>query len=123
MNKTTKKDFVLYKAESQKWIALFGLNNWDVNFYHTDDEGSCLAWTAFNFEGKLVDSHLNKKWPERMKPTPYEIRKTAFHEVCEVLLFPIRYLGECRFLTNSEMEPEVHNVINVLENTVFDKMP
>ena len=46
---------------------------------------------------------------------------SAFHEVCEIMLFPLRYLGECRFLTETEIDPEVHRLIRTFENVIFDK--
>ena len=68
----------------------------------------------------MVSVCLSKTW-DNVEPTDFEIRKSAFHEACEVLLYPLRYLAEARFLTDSEIDPEVHNVIRTLENVLFKK--
>ena len=95
------------------------MKNWEINVFHTDHE-EFVAWVRFgDFGSKIADIHLNKTWRWFKPPDNHEIRKSAFHEVCEVLLHPLKYLGESRFLTDSEMEPAVHDVIHVLENLLI----
>ena len=120
-HKTTEQHFNTFKKECLKWIEVFGLKNWEINIFHTDHE-SFIAWSSFGkFAGKIVDIHLNKIWRWQKPPDNYEIRKCAFHEVCEILLRPVAYLGECRYLSDSEMSPAIHDIIHILENALWGK--
>lgn len=117
---TTPKHFEIFKRECQKWIKVFGLSRWEFSFFHCETDRH-LAWSTINWEAHYVAFHLNKTWRWKdQPPTSREVKKSAFHEVCEVLLFPIRYLGECRYLSESEMDPAVHEVIHVLEDVVWE---
>lgn len=118
--KTTQREFKIFKAECQKWIAQFGLTQWEVGFHHQENDQH-LAWVTINHKSRFCAFYLNKTWRwKNQSPTDHEVKKTAFHEVCELLLHQIRYLGECRYLSDSEMEPAVHEVIHVLENMIFE---
>ena len=124
MFKTTKKHFNLFKKECDYWIKEFGLTNWCVRYYHRkDSKQEVHAWCNFEFSGRAVDITLNAEVDDDYKLNPeFETKLSAFHEVCEVLLFPLRYLAEARFLTDNEIDPEIHNIIRTLENAVFDKL-
>ena len=117
--KTTKKQFELFKAECLKWVKRFGLHNWELTFYH-QEKSENLAWLTTNYDAKYASFSLNKTWRWQKPPDDYEIRKCGFHEACELLLFPIKHLGECRYLTDSEIAPAVHDVIHIMENVFWE---
>ena len=122
--KTTHKHFEIFKEECEKWIKMFGLTNWCVRYYHKkDSDGSTFSQTKYAYSGKAVDVCLNINWPNDIPQSKvaFELKQSAFHEVCEILLYPIRYLAECRYLTDSEIDPEIHNIIRTLENVVWSK--
>lgn len=118
-DKSTQKHFKIFKAECEKWLTRLNLRNWEVKYYHKEEDDSIFSWCNFSYSGRSADVCLNINWPEKVPITEYELKRSAFHEVCEILLYPLRYLGECRFLTDSEIDPEVHNVIRILENALW----
>ena len=80
-----------------------------------------LAWSNHNFTAKSSYLILSKEWRNTIPVSNREVKISAFHEVCEIMLFPLRYLRECRFLTETEIDPEVHRLIRTFENVIFDK--
>lgn len=118
INKTTENDFKLLEKEGKKWIAFFGLKGWEINFLHKNDDLDSLGYTKFNYTNRIADVVLCKDWGKR-KVTEKEIKKTAFHEICEVLMYRLRYIAESRFITDVETNEEIHNIIRILENTIF----
>jgi len=118
--KTTAKHFKLFKKECERWITIFGLLNWTVHYYHEEDgDPNVFAWTQYNHDNRVVDVSLNRVWANKPRDIEYELKRAAFHEVCEILLYPLRYLGEARFITSGEIDTGVHNVIRILENVVW----
>ena len=113
-----KKDFKLFQQEVHKWLERFGLKGWNVYFEHINIPGS-LAQTQFNIIERLAIFKLSTTWD--IPPTPEEIKKTAFHEVCELLLSRIRIIAKSRFINEDEIDEEIHNIIRILENTIFPK--
>lgn len=121
MNKTTKKQFEVFKAECKKWLKYFGLNGWRVEYRHDKSEGNRgqVAWsiTARNSTITLAD-----EW-EDFRDTPItdlEIRKVAFHEVCELLLARMTMMADGKISNHCyAVEEETHNIIRTLENTIF----
>ena len=118
--KTTKKDFEIFKAECRKWVGYFGLLDWEFSFCHrfsgNDDtvRGSCYASHA----GRVATLYFAPKWD--YKPDESEIRRVAFHEVCEVLTAPLCVMAESRYVMPDEVEAANHYIIRVLENTIFE---
>jgi len=118
--KTTKKDFEAFKLECWKWVSYFGLLDWEFNFYHefrNGDEtvrGSCYA----SYTGRIATLYFSPKWD--YKPEDSEIKKVAFHEVCEVLTAPLCVMAESRYVTPDEIEAANHYLIRTLENTIFE---
>lgn len=120
--KTNAKHFKIFKAECEKWINIAGLVNWCVRYYHQDDgDDGTLAWTSFQYGARSVNIYLNRTWNKSIEISEYELKQSAFHEVCEVLLYPLRYLSEARFLAHGDIDTEIHNVIRVLENVLWEK--
>jgi len=121
--KTTKAHFDIFKKECSKWIKYFGLLDWEINLYHKkldEEDKDSMAITSCYNKGKRSDITLNIEWDED-KPSEIEIKKCAFHEICEVLYYPIAFMAEARFLADGEIETETHRLIRILENTVFEE--
>jgi len=119
--KTTKKNFDLFRKECEYWMDEFGLKGWELKCYHTKTKPRNLARTSFNTVQRWVCTTLNVDWG-KYPTTDYDIKRTAFHEVVEgALLANIRALAEERYTTQDQIDEEIHNLVRVLENTVFDK--
>lgn len=117
--KTSKKHFDLFKKECEKWIKYFGLTQYQIVFNHKPLEkdvwGDCDVW----HESEYAELSLCTNWTG----TPLsdmQIRRTAFHEVIELLLSEIVLIGEKRWhFTLQDFIKSTHTVIRTLENTVF----
>ncbi len=117
-NKTTKKHFEIFKAECEKWIEFFGLKGWRVEYWHEYCKGA-RASCSYSFEDRTADIYLSTEWNSPINIS--EIKRTAFHEACEVLFIRIRVIAEYRYIDKSEVDEEVHALVRTLENTVFNK--
>ena len=118
MYKVTKKDFEVFKAEAQKWVKAFGLFGWEIH-YDYDEDNDCRASCTSNKEAMLSIIALSREWPA-YKPKRTELKKIAFHEVCELLLAKFRLLAEDRYVNENELESERHAIIRVLEHLIFN---
>lgn len=116
--RTTEKDFKLFKKECERWLRLFGLSSWGVSFVHMTEEGN-LAECASHFSARHAVLGLGKVWPT--PATHDEIVRCAVHEVLELLLAPIQYLGESREWKSAEFDKERHAVIRRLEKVLLNR--
>jgi len=114
--KTTKKDFAEFKAECNRWIEYFGLIGWEVS-YQIDTDNSCRGSCMADLDSGIVILGFGNEFAQT--PDRFEIKRVAFHEVCELLLSPMRILGQSRYISEEEMGSQRHCVINILQNTIF----
>ena len=112
--KTTKKDFADFKKECEKWIAYFGLIDWQVHFDH-EERNDCRAAIYYDCSGKVCTITLNTIWTHS---APGGMKKLAFHEVCELLLGPLSEHAGAVY-NHGIVQEQVHTVIRRLENTIF----
>lgn len=106
---TTNDHFVAFKDECERWIDKLGLYGWKFTYFH-EDWGNAKATNAVDFAGRLASINLSTTW-RNVEPTYFEVRCSAFHEVCEVMLHSFRR-GE-------DTTEEVHDVIRRLERAMF----
>lgn len=122
----TSEHFSVFEAEVKKWINTFGLHGWSVKILHTSIENDdALAWCNAQYDQRIATICLPKIWDahrEANEPTDKFIRKQAFHEVCELLVHRLWYLGKCRYVDESEFEEARHEIIRILENVLWEKM-
>ena len=121
MNKTTNKDFKIFRDECRKWIDIFGLKSWSVKYDHRNAAGKdTLASCCYSVTDRVATLVLSKDWGNDVVDD-YQIEKSAFHEVCELFLANIRTLAEYRYTTMLEIDEEVHAVIRTLENVLYER--
>ena len=120
MQQLTEKDFSIFKEEAKKWIDTFGLKDWDVTFDFSLLENS-RAECCVNWHGKAALITLGQ-FP-RGEMTQEDVRKSAFHEVCELLLSDMEFtaLNEEILHAERKLMTEVarHAVIRRMENSIF----
>lgn len=118
---TEKNDFKYFESRVKYWLNYFGLLNWDVSVFEDDgdDEGN-LAYTTFNVDNRCAYIFLCNDWLI-VEKNKFELDKTAFHEVVEVLLLRIRDLAGKRTFDYDEFDGEIHNVIRILTATIFEE--
>jgi len=114
--------FPAFRDEAERWLARFGLVGWQIRIMcATEEENEYLkdskAVCAANREGRCADIILNAAWDE--EPSDFMVRRSAFHEVCELLLFRFHWLAEDKRSTGDDLVEETHIIIRTLENAVF----
>lgn len=121
LSKTTKTQFELFKKECEFWLDYFGLKGWCVEYDHEkyDDGRACCGWKVI---GRIAYIRLATEWESyrNNQITEFDIRRCAFHEVCELLFSRITMMAKNK-ISNYEdaVEEETHNLIRILENTIF----
>ena len=119
--KTTKNHFQIFKKECQKWIAFFGLYGWRYSYFHEDTTEDWRASVRVSIDGRTVSLFLHIDWKDDVV-TERAVRESAFHEICEILLWRLASMafGNLRF-SPKECNEETHNIIRILENKVFNR--
>jgi len=117
--KTTNSHFKLFRKEVQKWINILGLYGWEVIIEHDEFVPDSLGSIKALVEPRCCSIGLSPIWSEN--PTDIAIKKTAFHEVMELLLIRISTIAEERFIKQREINEEAHNIIRTMENVLFPK--
>jgi hypothetical protein len=118
--KTTNEHFRLFQAECEKWIEFFGLYGWSVHYKHVKIDG-CYGQCLYNTVGRVATIELNTYFEFAGKPVVTIVKETAFHEICELLLGKLRDLSIGKMSSNYDVvDEEIHNIIRILENKVFE---
>lgn len=118
MGKTSPELFNVFREEVRRWLHYFGIKEYRVEFEHISMK-SVRADVIFDMWGKTAIIRLNKNWGKD-EPTEHLVRKSAFHEVCELMISKIHnmLLHKATYVQD-DVEEEIHRLIRILENTVF----
>ena len=119
--KTTKVHFKIFKVECEKWLDFFQLRSWDVSYLHENGkvDVTWAGWCNTSWLDRTATLGLAKTW--NIRPEKYEVRKTAFHEVCELLLSRLHIEAIVdRCLTEKDnIAEQRHAIIRRLEHAIF----
>lgn len=126
-NETTQTDFELFTQTVKKYAEKFGLHDWQIEITHGWKDEQSRAQAMYHVQGHLAVISLAKDWGEDCEePTAYKIRRSAFHEVCELLLSEYYAAATDDDLRGEalrlRLEREGHRIIRRLENVVFPLM-
>ena len=121
MKELTKEDFEIFIYECNRWIEFFGLYGWNVFYYFEELDEYCFANCTCDLGGRVCAIRLNTKFPEQ-DYSVINLKKTAFHEVCEMLFSRIVTINNARYVGSDEIGEEVHNLIRIFENKLFPLM-
>lgn len=119
--KAEDKWFELFEKEASYWLSYFGLHDWRVMFFHEELRTGNIAETHMDHIGKCA-SMLFAKGLDPVYYTVDGVKRTAFHEVCELMLGSLYCLIEPQLITEREhdmMSKGGHDIIRRLENTVY----
>ena len=114
--KTTVKQYELFQETVREWMSRFGLMGWRADFSH-EKEDDARAAVNINFEDRIATFKFSDEW--RGEPDDDKIMRSAFHEVCEVLIGKLGFLAKERCTNDDEIGEEMHVIIRILENTVY----
>lgn len=127
----TEDDFTVFKEAVAYWMEFFGLADWRCAFQLCQLEPGIGAQVEFNRPGRLATFSLAQTWgADAQSVTDKNIRREAFHEVCEVLLDDME-TGLLNMWERADKDAKVdwdelnglrHVVIRRLENSVFETL-
>ena len=118
MGNTTPEEFDLFKSECLRWLKFFGLTDWDVVFEHKALKGNYAQIRVDGLSDRCAVFSFNLECDEESRQHMH-IERTAFHEVMELFLFPLHYIGTCRYVQPEEFDAANHAIIRTMENTVW----
>lgn len=83
----TTRHYECFKNECRKWIGFFGLSGWEVVFTFNEDD--LCASCAVNLSSHIAMLSLSSCPTVDYDIEDYDeyVKQSAFHEVCELLLF------------------------------------
>jgi len=120
--KITLKQFELFKNDALKWLEYFGMKDWSFYFEQRKLDGN-RAECSFDCVSCVATISLGTSWDEQSKEfvTDDIIKRTAFHEVCELLLSRLNIMVSQRYnLNEGAVEEERHRIIRILENVLWE---
>lgn len=117
---TNADDFAIFVAASEEYLAYFGLLDWKVVYSHEDYEGALAWWESGPTANRCVRIGLSVDWGQEIV-TEKQVCKSAFHEVCELLLASLADKA-CKYFNWTIVEEDTHAVIRRLENSVFETL-
>jgi len=124
MNKTSIRQFKLFKKEAKKWIPILGISNWRISFCHQNwdedsgDEGGARAWYSAQPDEKIAELNLSKDWSDD-KVTDNRVKRCGFHEAFHVRLSGIEEMLMTRGYIEKEVAKVLHETIYPFENYFY----
>lgn len=118
-HKITKGHFDKFSKYVSEWRVKLGLTEWDIVTRVPSDRDSGeiennKAIVYMNRTGMVATIVLNTVWDD-VPPTNIDLERCAIHELLEIMLNPLRILGESRYNVDEvDMEYESHRVIRKL---------
>lgn len=114
------KHLKIFKKEAEKNIKRFGLFDFDtyITVSNKSELPDFLALTSAEHTSKLAGIKISKVWPLQQLNN-HEIKITAFHETCELLLARLRAMALGKF-SEEEVNETVHVIINRLQYAFFN---
>ena len=97
MKTKPNKDFELFKREFKKWQTRFGLNGYQVYFYH-EDIGDCFATITVTQAKRVASARLDTK-----KSADCNIKKSAKHEALHLLCAKLQDCAIKRYTSEEEI--------------------
>ena len=113
--KTSKAYFERFKAEFLRLRDLFGLTQYRVTFYHVKMKDSYAALYTEE-KSKIANVSLTTVIVNPKVDEGPEVH--ARHEAIHLLLSRLAWLGNCRFLTEDELDEEVEAIVTRLEKVL-----
>ena len=119
-NELEKHHFAYFVGCCKAFIIHAGLLDWEVSFqFLGSDESSPRASTIIHDRhNRLGSIQLYDSW-DRI-PSEFNLWKTAFHEVMELLLSDLHCLAMDRGWDYDTYDREHHRVIRILEKAWFE---
>lgn len=111
--KISTKQFNYFVKECKKRVSDFGLSGWDIT-YTLEDGMQSLAECRTKIPQEAATISLSSDWKSYKKVTKQDLRITANHEMCHLLVARLDCIGRCRFVSESEAEEANEQIANSL---------
>lgn len=124
--KTTAEDFEIFKTEVYYWVDKLQLREFRYLIIHKDVEEApdSFGCCKVDMEGRVATIALSVNWGQEgwEKITKYNLCKTAFHEVCEVLTADIEGVAMIDICKSDRMDFNTyrHALIRRLEWALWE---
>lgn len=122
-DQTTPEEFEWFKMECTYWVKKFGITQWQIFFQHAESKADkdFAAWAITNYTNRSVVLGLGLDYHDSGE-REFNISRDAFHEVCELLLNDVVVIAKMDIsqMQLDELTKSTHEVIRVLENTVWE---
>jgi hypothetical protein len=115
MQKTTKQHFEVFKKACNKWIKLYGLQDYAVTVAHEKSDG-VYAHCFPDEDTRVCLIILATEWDNYRPLSNTELEICARHEVHHLLLNTLVESGQRRYSSKDEIERAEHAVIRRLDN-------
>lgn len=117
MTYDTEKLYPAFVDEAEHWISAFGLKNWFIEVFSAKLPPEDLAATSDAPLDRRAQIALNVEWSS--EPSEYLVRRSGFHEICEVLFSTLEEMAKRRSADEEDIRKEIHSLIRILENVLF----
>jgi len=113
--KVTKQEFNQFKRACLKYQKMLNLMDWTlyIGQEEMDDRRASCYTLAANRTAKIV---IATEWEPQDRDLGIE--SLAAHEITHLWLATLSYLGECRYVTESEMDLENERLAVTLSNVL-----
>ncbi len=115
--KTTQEDYDIFVNEIKRLLKLFHIDDWHVYYDLCTLKGANATCTS-DITARGVTFRFGKSI---FIYTPDEIKNTALHEVCHLLLANLSELADSRFVTRDELQQADESVAEKL-TTIFKEL-
>jgi hypothetical protein len=120
--KTTQAQFKHFQGRVKHWAGKYGLQHAMVHIVleeneDDDSEGETMAWALYDPESSIARIGLSSFLDNSV--TYATIDRMAFHEVWEVLLWPMREMLGSRGYSFQQINAVLHDIIRRAETEKF----
>jgi len=122
IHQISNDEFALFEG-SVKWFQkYYGLTNYEIYCNLQSCKGNRGACEV-DLHSRIAGIALNKRYPIADNDNLVEdIKKCAFHEIYEVMLWRLEELATEKTTTPKQLEDARHEIIRIHENTVFHEL-
>ena len=117
MVKTSKKDFERFKKEFLRWVDIFGLKDWEINFDRRFIEKG-FAECATSLTGRIATITLTTELKNEVDIKCFNPEDSGKHEAIELLLAPLEINARYRYVSSDEIEEATHTIVRILEKVL-----
>ena len=111
--KTTKKEFEVFEKACRKYIEFWGLYNWDIYIDKQKLDGT-IAETWFKTSTNTATIWLNEN-----QDSIYDMKETACHEVCHIVIADLEYCGRSRFQDEDAFYKCSETLTKLISNKIY----